>query len=47
MRKGYQPRHVAPKGMGQSRTPTTWCDVAQTFAIVAGVLVDLIQLLRG
>lgn len=47
MRKGYQPRHVAPKGLGQSRTPAAWCDVARTFAIVVGVLVDLIQLLRG
>lgn len=47
MGKRHKPRNVAPKGLGQDRTPAAWCDVAKTFAIVVGVLIDLIQLLRG
>ncbi len=47
MGKRYKPRHLAPKNLGQGRTPAAWCDVAKTFAIVVGVLIDLIQLLRG
>lgn len=47
MGKRHKPRNVAPKGLGQDRTPAAWCDVLKTFAIVVGVLIDLIQLLRG
>ncbi len=47
MGKRYKPQHLAPKNLGQDRTPAAWCDVAKTFAIVVGVLIDLIQLLRG
>ena len=40
------PRHAAPKRADRRRTPT-WCEIVSTLAAVAGVLIGLIQLLRG
>lgn len=41
-----RPRHAAPKRADRRRTPT-WCEIVSTLAAVAGVLISLIQLLRG
>ena len=40
------PRHAAPKRVDGRRTPT-WCEIVSTLAAVVGVLISLIQLLRG
>ena len=40
------PRHAAPKRADRRRTPT-WCEIVSSLAAVAGVLISLIQLLRG
>ena len=40
------PRHAAPKRADWRRTPT-WCEIVSSLAAVAGVLISLIQLLRG
>ena len=40
------PRHAAPKRADRRRTPT-WCEIVSALAAVAGVLISLIQLLRG
>ena len=38
------PRHAAPRGPGQRRTPT-WCEIVSALAAVAGVLIRLFEIL--
>ena len=47
MSERYKPRHMAPKNLSHNRTPAMWCDVARTGAMIVGVLVELIQVLKG
>ena len=39
-------RHAARKDAEQRRTPT-WCEIVGSLATAVGVLISLIQLLRG
>ena len=46
MRKGYRLRHAASRRWLEHRAPT-WCEIVIALATTAGVLISLIQLLRG